>query len=125
MKTGQPYHFEDLRKGVWFDNISYPGFDTGGESYRVVVAMDGEKALKLIASLRPDLVGPDPVDFPNPKERVEGARVDHTGFPLDVREVSSSGALGEPSKSDKDKGDLFWSIFLTPAVEDVIRQSES
>ena len=83
----------------------------------------GECEASLIASLRPDLVGPEPEDFANPKKQLEGARLDHTGFPLDVREVSPSGALGEPSKGSKEKGDLFWSIFLKFAVEDVKKQA--
>ncbi len=77
----------------------------------------------LIASLRPDLVGPSPVDFPNPEKRLAGARLDGTGFPLDVREVSPSGALGEPSKGSQEKGDTFWRVFLKLAVEDVKEQA--
>jgi len=83
----------------------------------------GECEASLIASLRPDLVGPRPTDFPKPRERVKGVRLDHTGFPLDVREVSPSGALGEPSRGSREKGDLFWSVFLKQAVEDVRNQA--
>jgi len=79
----------------------------------------------LIASLRPDLVGSSPVDFPNPKERLEGARVDNLGFPLDVREVSPFGSLGEPSKGRREKGDLFWNSFLQLVVELTKRQLSS
>lgn len=77
----------------------------------------------MIASLRPDLVGPKATDFPNPKDHLQGARVDHTGFPVDVREVSPSGALGEPSKASKEKGDRFWRVFFKRAVEDVRMQA--
>jgi len=103
---------------AWTEASKAAGFTTAGMHA-------DECEASLIASLRPDLVGPDPVDFPNPRERLEGARVDRTGFPLDVREGSSSGALGEPSKGGKEKGDLFWSIFLKLAVEDVKRQAGS
>lgn len=83
-----------------------------------------ETEASMIASLRPDLVGPAPIDFPNPRERLEGASVDRFGFPLDVREVSPSGSLGEPSKGSREKGDLFWSSFLKLAVEDIRRQTK-
>ncbi|MBI2845625.1 MAG: creatininase family protein [Chloroflexi bacterium] len=77
----------------------------------------------LIASLRSDLVGPHAIDFPNPKDQLKGARLDPVGFPLDVREVSPWGALGEPSKGSREKGDLFWEVFLRIAVQDVRRQA--
>jgi hypothetical protein len=37
--------------------------------------------------------------------------------------VSPSGALGEPSKGSKEKGDPFWSVFLKLAVKDVKKQA--
>lgn len=83
-----------------------------------------EAEASMIASLRPDLVGYNPIDFPNPRERLEGASVDRFGFPLDVREVSPSGSLGEPSKGSREKGDLFWSSFLKLAVEDIRRKAK-
>ena len=101
---------------AWDEAYKAAGFTTPGMHA-------DECEASLIASLRPDLVGPDPVDFPISKERLEGARVDHTGFPLDVREVSPSGALGEPSKGSKEKGDLFWGVFLKLAVKDVKKQA--
>ncbi len=73
----------------------------------------------MIASLRSDLVGLDPSDFPNPWEHLAGHRLDSTGFPLDVREVSPSGSFGEPSRWSREKGDLFWETFLRVAVDDV------
>jgi len=77
----------------------------------------------LLTSLRPDLVGPTPVDFPNPKERLKDARTDNFGFPLDVREVSPFGSLGEPSKGSTEKGDIFWKVFIEAAVENIKRQA--
>ena len=40
-------------------------------------------------------------------------------FSVDVREVSPSGSLGEPSRGSKEKGDTFWEVFLRIAIEDV------
>lgn len=100
---------------AWDEGEKAAGFTTGG-----MHAHEGESSL--IASLRPELVGPDPVDFPNPRERLDGVKLDHTGFPLDVRDVSPYGALGEPSKGGKEKGDRFWPVFLKQAVIDVKKQ---
>ncbi len=83
-----------------------------------------ETEASMIASLRPDLVGHNPVDFPNPKKQLKGARIDQFGFPVDVREVSPSGSLGEPSKGNREKGDLFWNTFLKLGVEDIKKQAE-
>lgn len=102
---------------AWDEAYKAAGFTTPGMHA-------DECEASLIASLRPDLVGPDPVDFPISKERLKDARVDHTGFPLDVREVSPFGALGEPSKGSKEKGDIFWRTFLKLALEDVKRQAK-
>jgi creatinine amidohydrolase/Fe(II)-dependent formamide hydrolase-like protein len=85
----------------------------------------GESEASFIASLRPDLVGRDPVDFPDTRERPAGVRLDHTGFPLDVREVSPSGALGEPSEGNRLKRDSFWRVLLGLAVRDVKWQAGS
>lgn len=103
---------------VWFESHKLAGLTTTGEMHA------GECEASLIASLRPDLIGPNPVDFPNPKERLKGIRLDSFGFPVDVRDVSPQGALGEPSKGSKEKGDLFWNIFLKLAVEDVKKQAK-
>ncbi len=82
-----------------------------------------ECEVSLIASLRPDLVGPNPVDFPDPSQRIRGTRVDSFNFPVDVREVSPSGSLGEPSKGSREKGDIFWDSFLKLVLEDVRKQA--
>lgn len=101
---------------AWDEAYESAGFTTTGMHA-------GECEASLIAALRPELVGPDPVDFPNPKERTKHARLDHTGFPIDVREVSPSGALGEPSKGNREKGGRFWRAFLEQAVADVRQQA--
>jgi creatinine amidohydrolase len=102
---------------AWDEAYRTAGFTTPGMHA-------DECEASLIASLRPDLVRPDPVDFPDPRERLKtkGIPVDHTGFPLDVRQASSSGALGEPSRGDRERGDLFWEVLLRLAVEDVGKQ---
>lgn len=100
---------------AWKEACSVAGFSTDGMHA-------DETEASLIASLRPDLVGASPVDFHKPRERLKGARVDDSGFPLDVREVSPSGSLGEPSKGSQEKGDLFWSSFLKLAVESIKKQ---
>lgn len=103
---------------AWDEAYKLAMFTTTGEMHA------GECEASLIASLRPDLIGPNPVDFPNPKERLKGTRLDSFGFPVDVQEISSSGTLGESSKGSKAKGDLFWSVFLKLAVEDVKKQAK-
>lgn len=84
-----------------------------------------ESEASLIASLRPDLVGPRPTDFPDPQEHLAGVPVTQTGFPVDVRRVSPSGALGEPSRGTKEKGDAFWPVFLGIVIEDLRREMEA
>lgn len=103
---------------AWFESHELTNLKTTGEMHA------GECEASLVASLRPDLIGPAPVDFSNPRERLEGIRLDSFGFPLDVRELSPSGALGEPSKATKEKGDSFWDVFLKIAVEDVKKQAK-
>lgn len=103
---------------AWFEAHELTKLKTTGEMHA------GETEASLVASLRPDLIGPGPVDFPNPRERLKGIRLDNFGFPLDVSELSPGGALGEPSKASKEKGDLFWDIFFKIAVEDVKKQAK-
>ena len=103
-------------QNAWDKAEKAAGFDTSGMHAH-------ECEASLIASLCPELVGPDPVDFPNPRKRLDSVQLDHTGFPLDVRELSPCGALGEPSKGNKKKGDRFWPVFLKQAVIDVKKQS--
>ena len=67
----------------------------------------------MMASIRPDLVGPDPIDCPAPKG----------GYPKGpMREISPSGSLGEPSKGSKVKGDRIWETLLRVAVEDIVQR---
>ena len=82
----------------------------------------GECEASIMLSLRPDLVRPGAVDFPEPHGHLGGVKVTQTGFPEDVRQVSPMGALGEPSKGGKEKGDRFWQAFLPLAVEDIRRR---
>ena len=65
----------------------------------------------MIASIRPDLVGPNPVDCLPPQG----------GYPKGkkFREVCPSGSVGEPSKASKKKGDKFWETFIQLALEGV------
>jgi creatinine amidohydrolase len=82
----------------------------------------GECEASALASLRPDLVRPGAVDFPEPHKHLQGFPVTQTGFPQDVRQVSPMGALGEPSKGTREKGDRFWQAFLPLAIADIRRQ---
>ncbi len=65
----------------------------------------------MIASIRPDLVGQNPIDCLTPKG----------GYPKgkEFREVYPSGSIGEPSKASKSKGDQFWKTFIQLAIEGV------
>lgn len=84
-----------------------------------------ESEASLIACLRPELVGPCPTDCPDFRARMKGVRRTQTGFPVDVREVSPSGALGEPSRGSKEKGEKFWQTFLAIVVEDIKKELAS
>ena len=101
---------------AWDEAYKAAGFKTSGMHA-------DECEASLIGSLRPDLIGSNPTDFPSPKDQLKGVPIDRAGFPLDVREVSPSGALGEPSKGKREKGNLFWSVFLKRAVKDVKKQA--
>lgn len=79
----------------------------------------GEGEASLVASLRPDLVGPSPTDFPHPRRHVRKGPVTETGFPQDVRQVSPMGALGEPSLGSREKGERFWEVFLARVIADL------
>ncbi|NPV07676.1 MAG: creatininase family protein [Anaerolineae bacterium] len=83
----------------------------------------GEGEASLVASLRPDLVGPEPTDFPHPRSRIRDVPVTpETGFPQDVRQVSPMGSLGEPSLGTKEKGDRYWQVYLPLMIEDLRRE---
>jgi len=83
----------------------------------------GEGEASLMAALRPDLVGPDPTDFPDFQAAVARARVTpETGFPQDVRQVSPGGSLGEPSRGNQAKGHAFWDTYVPALIEDLRRQ---
>ncbi len=73
-----------------------------------------ETEASLVASLRPDLVGPNPTDCPVPPG----------GYPKDltVRQVSPGGSLGSPSKGSKVQGDAAWEVLLESTVEGVLKQ---
>ena len=72
-----------------------------------------EAEASMIASIRPDLIGPDPVDCPVPPG----------GYPDGpVREISPSGSLGEPSKGSKAKGDRIWETLRRVAVDDIVQR---
>ena len=101
---------------AWKEACQAAGFSTEGMHA-------DETEASIITSLHPELVGPNPMDFPNPRDQLKDARLDHTGFPLDVREVSRFGSLGEPSKGSREKGDIFWDSFLKLVVEDVRKQA--
>jgi creatinine amidohydrolase len=69
----------------------------------------------MLASIRPDLVGPNPVDCPAPPG----------GYPkAPAREVSPYGSFGEPSKGSKAKGDKVWETLLRVVVDDIVRRVE-
>jgi len=82
----------------------------------------GEMEASLVMVLRPDLVGPGPTDFPNPRSHLIGVRLTQTGFPEDVRQVSPFGALGEPSRGSKEKGERFLQTFLDIVIRDVLKE---
>ncbi len=82
----------------------------------------GECEASALAALRPDLVRPGAVDFPEPHKHLHGVPVTQTGFPQDVRQVSPLGALGEPSRGSKEKGERFWQAFLPLAIANIREQ---
>jgi creatinine amidohydrolase/Fe(II)-dependent formamide hydrolase-like protein len=82
----------------------------------------GECEASALAALRPDLVRPGAVDFPEPHKHLHGVSVTQTGFPQDVRQVSPLGALGEPSRGSKEKGERFWQAFLPLAIANIREQ---
>ncbi|NLT41705.1 MAG: creatininase family protein [Anaerolineae bacterium] len=83
----------------------------------------GEREASQVASLRPDLVGPNPTDAPGFRERLRGVQVTpETGFPQDVRQVSPMGSLGEPSRGSAAKGDAFWAVYLPSLIESLQEQ---
>ncbi len=67
----------------------------------------------MLVSIRPDLIGPEPIDYPEPKG----------GYPKGpIRQICPWGSLGEPSKGTKAKGDQIWETLLRVAVEDIVQQ---
>ncbi len=83
----------------------------------------GEREASQVASLRPDLVGPEPTDAPDFRERIVGVPVTtETGFPQDVRRVSPMGSLGEPSKGSAEKGNRFWEAYLPGLIESLRKE---
>lgn len=68
----------------------------------------------LILSIRPDLVGQNPIDGPLPLNK----------YPKDktLRQTYPSGSMGHPSKATKEKGDRLWRELLRLVLEDVKRQ---
>ncbi len=85
----------------------------------------GEREASQVASLRPDLVGPEPTDAPGFRERITGVPVTpETGFPQDVRQVSPMGSLGEPSKGSAEKGERFWEVYLPGLIESLRKEIE-
>ncbi len=65
----------------------------------------------LIASIRPDLVGPNPTDCPIPAVRYPPGKT--------MRQAYPSGSMGYPSKISKAKGDKFRRELLRLVVEDI------
>lgn len=68
----------------------------------------------LILSIRPDLVGPTPIDCPLPPEKYPKGKT--------LRQTYPSGSMGCPSKATKEKGDKLWRELLRLVLEDVRRQ---
>lgn len=77
-----------------------------------------EAEASIMLYLRPDLVGPSPTDCPEYEERLAGVPRTQTGFPQDVRQVSPSGALGQPSLGSREKGERVWQELVRLLVED-------
>ncbi|MHB0878343.1 MAG: creatininase family protein [Anaerolineae bacterium] len=77
-----------------------------------------EAEASLLLYLRPDLVGSNPTDCPEYEERLESVPRTETGFPQDVRQVSPSGALGQPSLATREKGERLWRVMLPLLVAD-------
>jgi creatinine amidohydrolase len=68
----------------------------------------------LILSIRPDLVGPGPIDCALPPDKYPKNKT--------LRQTYPSGSMGYPSKATKEKGDRLWQELLRLVIEDVKRQ---
>ncbi|MBI2438059.1 MAG: creatininase family protein [Lentisphaerae bacterium] len=71
----------------------------------------------LVASIRPDLVGPNPTDCPMPSERYPKGKT--------MRQAYPSGSMGRPSRISKEKGAIFRKELLQLILEDIRKQFRS